>query len=434
MRRHCVYRVAVLLVLVLLQACAHFREISVPDVPDLGPQIQTKYRYKLIINERTFSSGYNVEPTADDSLKIFQPNVFDKTGVPIVLGEGSKIGTVSDQIIWPTTTLEKIFTLVYWFASVYTLPMTVTHGEQNVHETIKLFRVEEVRSTFSQYVRRDEIITMTSPIALLFYNGDPTPMELEQRRKFERHGWFIWSKVQQGKKSMQKAALAYAIAVRLKEMENTGEINEDVVRKSKLAFAQIEVARMTKEMQKRQKGRAIRPLSTVRKANSNESKDVTYTVARCEREFGRDFAYEFELQLSESGMTLSSMIDIQNQFRNYLLDIYSKTFPSVDMRTLVVDFTEYRQLGNSVEGSAVVLTIAPVSLTYDALTRSGKLVVRFSPGQEIESRSWARRNVEALARDKNIVLRTGEIPVGARFRTGDEKVNGDTFEIEFKTE
>ena len=46
-----------------------------------------------------------------------------------------------------------------------------------------------------------------------------------------------------------------------------------------------------------------------------------------------------------------------------------------------------------------------------------------------------RRNIETLARDKNIALVTGEIPPNARFYSlGESLKDGNILEIEFKTE
>ncbi|MBQ2631521.1 MAG: hypothetical protein IJG13_17730, partial [Kiritimatiellae bacterium] len=72
---------------------------------------------------------------------------------------------------------------------------------------------------------------------------------------------------------------------------------------------------------------------------------------------------------------------------------------------------------------------------YDPLTRTGRMAVCLSGGQFEETRKWIRRNIEALARDKNIALTTGKIPPAAKFYLGREELkDGNMLEIEFKTE
>lgn len=75
------------------------------------------------------------------------------------------------------------------------------------------------------------------------------------------------------------------------------------------------------------------------------------------------------------------------------------------------------------------------SLDYDPETRKGCIVVDFDEGCYSEARLWARENIETLARDKNVALRTGAIPAAAKFYLGAERVKGgNTLEIEFETE
>ena len=82
-----------------------------------------------------------------------------------------------------------------------------------------------------------------------------------------------------------------------------------------------------------------------------------------------------------------------------------------------------------------MLTISVASLIYDPNTRKGKLAVRVNANQYEEARQWVRKNIETLARDKNIALTTGEIPPAAKFYLGREEFkDGNTLEIEFKTE
>ena len=76
-----------------------------------------------------------------------------------------------------------------------------------------------------------------------------------------------------------------------------------------------------------------------------------------------------------------------------------------------------------------------LSLDYDADTRHGKIAVKFAAGRYEEARRYVRRNVETLAKDKNVALTTGQIPTAAKFYLGDERVkDGNVLEVEFETE
>ena len=60
--------------------------------------------------------------------------------------------------------------------------------------------------------------------------------------------------------------------------------------------------------------------------------------------------------------------------------------------------------------------------------------MRFNAGQMEEAREWIKKNVETLARDKNIAHVTGQLlPVATYYLFG-ESISGNIMEIEFKTE
>ncbi|MBR6470857.1 MAG: hypothetical protein IKS83_03590 [Victivallales bacterium] len=120
-------------------------------------------------------------------------------------------------------------------------------------------------------------------------------------------------------------------------------------------------------------------------------------------------------------------------FSENLRSAYLRMHPGVNAGSLVVDVRPALDNGR-ISGRAAVLTIAPESLSYDAVTRRGRLSVRFNPGQAEEARAWIRGNIETLARDKNIRLVTGQLPPAATYYSLDERIEGNVMEIEFKTE
>ena len=131
--------------------------------------------------------------------------------------------------------------------------------------------------------------------------------------------------------------------------------------------------------------------------------------------------------------SIEAFFEIQQKFEESLRNAYRRAHPSVKADSLVVDVRPSLDNGR-ISGRAAVLTITPEALSYDAVTRRGRLSVRFSPGQAEWAREWARRNIENLVRDKNILLTTGERPPPGHYTSLSEKWNGDILEIEFRTE
>ena len=168
----------------------------------------------------------------------------------------------------------------------------------------------------------------------------------------------------------------------------------------------------------------------------NPNASPMYTLVRCERESGRDFSYRFILELKDyGGDSLRTFRLIQQKFRQTVKEDYIESFPNVNKDMLFVDFPEYKLNNGKIEGRAVVLSISVTSLAYDPNTRKGKLAVKVNANQYEEARKWIRKNIETLARDKNIALTTGAIPPAAKFYLGREELkDGNVLEIEFKTE
>ena len=168
------------------------------------------------------------------------------------------------------------------------------------------------------------------------------------------------------------------------------------------------------------------------KAANNEP---LYNILSCERESGSDFAYRFVLELTGEDKSLKTFRSVQREFREAVKEDYTESFPGVRQNDLYVDFPEYKLNNGKIEGRAVVLTISVVAMKYDPSNRAGKLSIRVNANQYEEARKWVRKNIETLARDKNIALTTGEIPPAAKFYLGREELkDGNVLEIEFKTE
>ena len=163
---------------------------------------------------------------------------------------------------------------------------------------------------------------------------------------------------------------------------------------------------------------------------------VVYDIVYCRRNANQEFSYEFDIKLKdETSNSIGAFRSIQREFRNAIKEDYTNAFSGIDDHSLRIDFPEYEQKDGHIKGRAVVLTISVVSLSYDPDTCKGTLAVKVNANQYEEARAYIRKNIETLARDKNIALITGEIPPAAKFYLGREELkDGNVLEIEFKTE
>ena len=207
----------------------------------------------------------------------------------------------------------------------------------------------------------------------------------------------------QARKHNRLKVVAYGIAVKLKELEDAGKID---------------------------------PATPVASGQRPSPHSAIYKIESFNRESGNEFSYRFILALlDENNRSLQMVRSVQQEFRLAVKSDYAESFPSVDVRSIYVDFPEFKLDNGKIAGRAVVLTISVTSLAYDPNTRTGKLAVKVNANQYEEARKWIRKNIETFARDKNIALVTGEIPPAAKFYLGREELkDGNILEIEFKTE
>ena len=160
-----------------------------------------------------------------------------------------------------------------------------------------------------------------------------------------------------------------------------------------------------------------------------------YKMLSLQKEEGCGYAYRFKLEmLDESGGRLNAYRRVQHEFRSMLLEEAARTFDG-DFSTLFVEFPAFNLKGKIVEGRAVVLTMKPLSLAYNPETRRGSISISLAANQFDVARRLVRKNIEALARNSNIVVEEGKLPPAAKFYLGREIVkDGNILEVEFMTE
>lgn len=99
-----------------------------------------------------------------------------------------------------------------------------------------------------------------------------------------------------------------------------------------------------------------------------------------------------------------------------------------------VDFLEYNINENVISGRAVVIVLNVLAIEYDPHSRRGKIKARIVPAQLEMARSYLKRNLSVIVRDKNIALEVGRLPPEARFYSLAEDMKGDVLEVEFGVE
>ena len=102
---------------------------------------------------------------------------------------------------------------------------------------------------------------------------------------------------------------------------------------------------------------------------------------------------------------------------------------------MVVDFPEYLLDSGRIYGRGVVLTISVEAMSYDPLSRKGRLSIRINTNQFEEARQWVRNNIVDLAMEAKEKVRGDGFSLGTRFYSESEtmKENG-ILEVEFITE
>jgi hypothetical protein len=183
--------------------------------------------------------------------------------------------------------------------------------------------------------------------------------------------------------------------------------------------------------------------SSIETANTGNRSEATaatggrqsYCVEMFERVSGDDFAYRYRLRLRDGADAgLSAMNRIKEELRASVAADYAGAHGG-RRADVQVDFPVFALKGGVVEGRAEVMRIDVMSLNYDPRAQKGTMAVKIGSKRFEDARAWVRKNIETLARDKNIVLTTGEIPAAARFYLRGERVkDGSVLEIEFETE
>ena len=416
-----VKRTAALALVWLVTGCTiHTRLASATNVEDVGPQIQTRYKYYVV---GTSEMSYSIwqrggddhvawERRNEDYMQM-QPDVFATGGIPITVlnPHGGLYGDAKDAIMESTP-----FTAVATFLCPFSLGIIPSFQGQTYPFNREIYLFDDVTpaGSFEGYRRTDTAMSIFfSPLPLLCLHFGPQFKDLENSRTITARK-IEWSWPDHGDASWRKdffsKSEAYAIASKLKEMEDEGLMDDNMVLLAKQAWAKHKINTSPSDAN----GTAVRL----------DERRSPYRILRCKRVSENGYAFVVELATSNNDV-LRTFQSIQDDFRSVLKRGYLKSHIGIQPQELVVDFTGYGVKDGRVEGKAVVVSLQPIACTYDAARRRGRVAIRFGAGQYEAARNYARRHIEEVARKSNIVHTEGDALPSGRYYSLDERLASD---------
>ena len=378
--------------------CVRDRYSATSSVKDIGDRIATRNRYRLVAVYGAEKLGVTGDWT--ELIMREQPGVFSRNGIPIVVRSAGDSGWLSIHG-WTGILAFLTLNLVPDCMGSYADKLSFKLEAKEDRTVAAFFDVERA------YENSRGCIT-----ALIPFGGPPdvdgrktfwisdSDVDPHPKTKVTDYEWSIMGGARTLNNEYCRKAFAYAAASMLKELEDTGKIDA-MLRKRKPA-----------------------------------SKAPPHRIAKLSKVTDCDFAYDFaiEVDVRHDKLTSNEMGAVVQEFAGGLVAEYAETYPGVSQSSLRAALSNFKNVGRRIEGRMSVLSITPVALSYDANTRRGKMSVRFITDQEADARLWARKHIGTLARDKNIMLRTGQPPPSGKFAIVGEKVKDNVLDIEFTTE
>lgn len=383
--KHYLCLFAVVLISILLEGCECTRNSAMVTVKDIGPFVTTRYRYNLTSENWELSSKYA------DSLKKRYPNVFSSSGLRFVVIQSQKYKYVQ-KYLWTN-----IFAIAGGIIPAF--------PEESISDsfTIKMVDDGTINDGFDLIYTREQTFSGFLPTAWIIWGGKKDGGGNFICQRHTKHGLdvnYVPNLAICDGNDLTFQAFAYGVVAKLKEMEDSGKID-----------------------------------AMLRRLEAAKSKVPEHRVVKFARASDNDFAYMFTLELASMPNDSERVVSaVMEEFSKSVKEDYLDTYPTAKETSLVVEFSNVNVDDRRIQGRATVLAMKPLSLSYDPNTRRGKLSVRFNPGQEAAARAWISRNLETMARDKNIMLVTGQQPPAGNYYSLDESIKDNVMEIEFKTE
>lgn len=384
--------------------CMHQRTAYFVSVEGGIKPVVTRNRYTLVDAKHKAETA-NVDLMAgntfgmrftNEGLRRFQPNVFSDDGIRVLLDykllnrtSGSNLGTIPFML-----TLGVIPQFSRW--------------EDRSRYTLNVLDNPDASMSFEGHTVADYAMSVLSPLAFLFYNGEAdVPARAENYSALQTHKRVCYV-IEVGSVDMHtlgnEETLACAVAALLKKMEDNGLIVE------------------------------TNNKHTDRNETLQNSVSDKYEIVEFEKDDDCVYRYSFVLKRRDSSsVAVRESRELKKILRAMIREDYLLSFPDA-ARSVVIDFPKFSLQNGSVVGNAVALTFSVASLEYDSHRRRGVMRIGIGENQFEDARRYARKNIESIARDKNIALDAKTIPPSAVFYLEGEKLNGGMLEISFRVE
>ena len=373
--------------------CMHQRTAYFVSVEGGIKPIVTRNRYTLVDTKHKAEtanvdvmsgSTYELQFT-NENLKRFQPGVFSDDGVPFVLK-------------WKELKRDHFDYAPLSAFTLCTIP-GFGGGESSCRNTIEVQNNPDAHIEYDEYWQRRHAIANT-PISYLFYRGNASaPKELKEYSFIQEIGAGDSFSLDGGIELK-----AYAIAALLKKMEDNGLIAE------------------------------VNNKHADRNETLQNSVSDKYEIVEFNKDDDCVYRYSFVLKRRDSSsVAVRESRELKKILRAMIREDYLLSFPDA-ARSVVIDFPKFSLQNGSVVGNAVALTFSVASLEYDSHRRRGVMRIGIGENQFEDARRYARKNIESIARDKNIALEADKIPPVAQFYLEGEKLNGGMLEISFRVE
>lgn len=398
--------------------CSSFRDYTTVSTADVGGSISTKYRYRITSIEGKlydgigfrigcFAGGIGGVREYEINTRDFKekyPNVFSNSGIPMVIKVRPTGDDSGDKYAWtPLLAIPSLmlFPILEHYSDKANVDLTMVE-DVAVKDGFEVERVSE----------KSKSLFLTGLIPFrgvpdcganrVYWKCDTSIGADGSTDADRREHYYLNSGLQ------LREGFVYGVAAKLKELEDSGKIDAMLRKLEEAKLQWLEEAKL---------------------------KAPEHRVVRLAHDVGGDFAYRFTFELLEVPIDPNKAKSaVLQEFGETLKKEYVYSVPGAKQMPLAVNYTDVKIDGKLIQGRAIVFAMSIVSLSYDANTRRGKLSVRFNAGQAEEARTWIRKNIETLARDKNIALTTGTLPPEATYYSLGEKIDGNVMEIEFKTE
>lgn len=396
--------------MMLLAGCRYGRMTASVNVQDCGEKVSTKYRYRVVSEEKDMYGNFQ-----RDRLREYQPDVFSDDGIPIVITNK----TISHK---KSGTLSRMFSLL----TVGVFPFFDTaHSHKRTSVSIESKEI----SSFDLCVYKDEASSLIPFFAQFIHFGNGKSCFSSASKFYSCNYDMDYAQYLQGTELHEKAT-AYGIAVKLKEAEQLGLIDQNLVVKARVGLAMTDIlATVQKIIDDDAARRGVQ-------VSADENRQGSpFEIIRCEAEQGKDFSYVFALRRKGGGaVTFADYSVVRSVFRSAIRTHYASLHPDINPRTLEIDFTDYTLKAGTVSGRVAVLSISPESLSYDSRTRKGIIRVRVRDGQFEDARRWIRRNIGDIARKSNIEVMGDAVPKEGRFFSEREEMRDGVLEVSFTIE